>query len=72
MRNSRYPDPLDLSIRVATSIPFPNRLGMPCIACGSPVDLGQVYCPGCRNQIAVQTCRKSMHVEELERLLAVA
>jgi hypothetical protein len=73
MRNRRtQPEPLDLHIRVATVTQLCNRLGFPCIACGSPVDLGQLYCPHCRGQITLQSCRAAMRVEELERLLTAA
>ena len=70
MRNQRSKlAPLDPAETLNTRIPFANRLGMPCIACGSPVDLDQVYCPGCLTTI-LRGCRQSMHMEELERELA--
>ena len=45
--------PLDLTVKVATALPLCHRLGFPCIACGSPVDLEQAYCPVCRVQAFV-------------------
>jgi hypothetical protein len=72
MRNQRQSQPLDLDIRVATRPPLCNRVGFPCIACGSAVDLGHVYCPSCRGQIVLQACRTSMRIEHLERELVAA
>jgi hypothetical protein len=44
--------PLDLTVKVATALPMPHRLGFPCIACGGEVDLAQAYCPACRQTAA--------------------
>jgi hypothetical protein len=71
MRN-RIIVPLDLTIKVATQLPVCHVLSLPCRGCGSPVEDGNVYCAGCLNQIALQECRKSMHLAELERELAAA
>lgn len=39
--------PLDLTVKVSTALPQSHRLGFPCLACGSPVNPGQAYCPRC-------------------------
>lgn len=45
--------PLNPAVKVATALPCAHRLGFPCLACGSPVDLEQVYCPACRLHAAM-------------------
>jgi len=50
----------------------PRRAGQvacPCIACGSPVEFGEVYCPGCLRTMAESQPNECLEPDAiLERL----